>query len=48
MKKIMEKRMNEISMLQYQIKRYQAAGKGTMCQVLNAKLHKLIKKQTEA
>ncbi len=46
--KIMKKRIDEISMLQYQIKRYQAAGKGTMCQTLNAKLQKLIKKQTLA
>ena len=40
----MEKRTNEISMLQYQIRRYQATGNGTMCQALNAKLQKLLKK----
>jgi hypothetical protein len=39
------KKINEITVLQYQIKRYQAAGKGTMCQALNAKLQKLMKKQ---
>lgn len=44
--KIMKEKISEISMLQYQIRRYQAAGKGTMCQTLNAKLQKLIRKQT--
>jgi len=44
----MNAKIDEISMLQYQIKRYQTAGKGTMCQTLNAKLQKLIKKQTAA
>ncbi|WP_353329678.1 hypothetical protein [Bacteroides sedimenti] len=39
----MKEKMNEISLLRYQIKRYQAAGKGAMCQSLNAKLQKLIK-----
>lgn len=33
---------NEIAMLQYQIKRYQATGQGAMCQQLNAKLQKLL------
>jgi len=46
---IMKKeKTSEISMLQYQIKRYQAAGKGAMCQSLNVKLHKLMKKQSAA
>ena len=31
----MKKNANEIFMLQYQIKRYQAMGNGTMCQTLN-------------
>jgi len=44
----MKKRIDEITMLQYQIKRYQAAGKGAMCQSLNARLQKLIKQQAEA
>ncbi len=48
MKKIMETKTNEITMLQYQIKRYQSAGKGIMCQSLNAKLQKLLKKQAVA
>ena len=30
----------KIFMLQYQIKRYQAMGNGTMCQTLNGKLQK--------
>ena len=37
-----EKGFNEISMLQYQILRYQAAGNGSMCQSLNAKVRKLM------
>lgn len=45
---IMKKRIDEITTLQYQIKRYQAAGKGAMCQSLNVKLHKLMKKQSAA
>ena len=45
---IMKKRIDEITTLQYQIKRYQAAGKGAMCQSLNAKLHNLMKKQSAA
>lgn len=40
----MKKELNEIAMLQYQIKRYQANGNGTMCQQLNAKLQKLMAK----
>lgn len=35
----------KIVMLQYQIKRYQAMGNGTMCQTLNGKLQKLLLKQ---
>lgn len=42
---IMKKNANEILMLQYQIKRYQAMGNGTMCQTLNGKLQKLLAKQ---
>ena len=38
----MKKNANEIFMLQYQIKRYQARGNGTMCQTLNGKLQKLL------
>ena len=34
----MKKNANEIFMLQYRIKRYQAMGNGTMCQALNGKL----------
>ena len=44
-KTIMRKNANEISMLQYRIKRYQAMGNGTMCQILNGKLQKLLTKQ---
>ena len=40
-----EKDANEIFMLQYRIKRYQAMGNGTMCQTLNGKLQKLLAKQ---
>lgn len=39
---------NEILMLQYRIKRYQAMGNGAMCQTLNGKLQKLVAKQMEA
>ena len=42
----MKKNANEIFMLQYQIKRYQAMGNGTMCQTLNGKLQKLLAKQS--
>lgn len=41
----MKKMSNEIMMLQYRIKRYQAMGNGVMCQVLNGKLQKLLAKQ---
>ena len=44
-KTIMKKNANEIFMLQYRIKRYQAMGNGTMCQALNGKLQKLLAKQ---
>lgn len=43
-KKIM-KSSNEIFMLQYRIKRYQAMGNGAMCQTLNGRLQKLLAKQ---
>ena len=36
----MKKNANEIMMLQYRIKRYQAMGNGTMCQLLNGKTSK--------
>ncbi len=42
---IMRKNVNEIMMLQYRIKRYQAMGNGAMCQVLNGKLQKLLAQQ---
>ena len=42
---IMKKNANEIFMLQYRIKRYQAMGNGAMCQTLNGKLQKLLAKQ---
>jgi hypothetical protein len=42
---IMKKNVNEIMMLQYRIKRYQAMGNGPMCQALNGKLQKLLVKQ---
>ena len=41
----MKKNANEIFMLQYRIKRYQAMGNGAMCQTLNGKLQKLLAKQ---
>ena len=44
-KTIMKKNANEIFMLQYRIKRYQAMGNGIMCQTLNGKLQKLLAKQ---
>lgn len=43
--KIMENYANEILMLQYRIKRYQAMRNGAMCQTLNGKLQKLVAKQ---
>ncbi len=42
---IMKKNVNEVIMLQYRIKRYQAMGNGAMCQALNGKLQKLLAKQ---
>ena len=45
---IMEKNVNEILMLRYQIKRYQAMRKGAMCQALNSKLQKLLAQQASA
>ena len=47
-KTIMEKNVNEILMLRYQIKRYQAMRKGAMCQALNSKLQKLLAQQAQA
>lgn len=44
-KEIMKKSSNEIFMLQYRIKRYQAMGNGAMCQTLNGRLQKLLAKQ---
>ena len=38
--RIMKKNANEIFMLQYRIKRYQAMGNGAMCQELTALLQK--------
>jgi hypothetical protein len=42
---MMKVNSNEIMMLQYRIKRYHAMGNGTMCQLLNGKLQKLLIKQ---
>lgn len=42
---IMKKNENEILMLQYRIKRYQAMGNGIMTQKLNNQLQKLLAKQ---
>ena len=42
----MKKNSNEnILMLQYRIKRYQAQRNGAMCQTLNGKLQKLLSQQ---
>jgi len=41
----MKNNANEMVMLQYRIKRYHAMGNGTMCQLLNGKLQKLLAKQ---
>lgn len=41
----MKENVNEIVMLQYRIKRYQAMGNGAMCQALNSKLKKLLARQ---
>ncbi|KAA6324267.1 hypothetical protein EZS27_026383 [termite gut metagenome] len=38
---IMKRNVNEIKMLQYQIKRYHAMGNGAKCQILAGKLQKL-------
>ena len=46
---IMKTNSNEdILMLQYRIKRYQAMGKGAMCQTLNNRLQKLLSQQQNA
>ncbi len=42
---IMEKNVNEILKLRYQIKRYQTMRNGAMCQLLNGKLQKLLAQQ---
>lgn len=42
---IMEKNVNEIMKLRYQIKRYQMMRNGAMCQLLNGKLQKLLAQQ---
>lgn len=41
----MKKNVNEISMLQYSIKRYQAMRNGIMCQALKTRLEKLLSEQ---
>ena len=41
----MRKNENEISMLQYRIKRYQTMRNGIMCQVLKTRLEKLLSEQ---
>ena len=41
----MKQNENEIMMLQYRIRRYQAMGNGIMSQQLNGKLQKLLAKQ---
>ncbi len=44
----MKKSMNEIEMLQYRLKRYQAMRNGAMCQMINGKIQKLLSRQTAA
>ncbi len=44
----MKKSMNEIEMLQYRLKRYQAMRNGAMCQMINGKIQKLLSMQTAA
>ena len=44
----MKKNANEIFMLQYRIKRYQAMGNGAMCQNLISELNKLQTSKTNA
>ena len=41
----MKQIVNEISMLQYRIKRYQTMRNGIMCQALKTKLEKLLSEQ---
>ena len=41
----MKQIVNEISMLQYRIKRYQTMRNGSMCQALKARLEKLLAEQ---
>ena len=45
---IIEKNVNEILKLRYQIKRYQTMRNGAMCQLLNGKLQKLLAQQALA
>lgn len=42
-----ENKLDLIAKLQYQIQRYQATGNGVMCQLLNAKLRKLMNGEEE-
>ncbi|MBQ9498868.1 MAG: hypothetical protein Q4D30_06950 [Bacteroidales bacterium] len=41
----MKQNVNEITMLQYSIKRYQAMRNGIMCQTLKTRLEKLLAEQ---
>ena len=41
----MKTMMNEIQMLEYRIKRYQAMRNGAMCQTLNGQLQKMRNQQ---
>lgn len=43
--KIMKANSTEIMMLRYRIKRYHVMRNGTMCQLLNNKLQRLLVKQ---
>ncbi|MDY3069115.1 MAG: hypothetical protein SOR57_05545 [Parabacteroides sp.] len=40
-----EKDMRTLAMLRYQAERYQAMGKGSMCQLLNAEIRRLTRQQ---
>lgn len=44
-KRTMKQIVNEISMLQYRIKRYQTMRNGIMCQALKTRLEKLLAEQ---
>jgi len=41
----MKQNVNEISMLEYRIKRYQTMRNGIMCQALKTRLEKLLSEQ---